>query len=378
MRFVHLEIRKIISSYAIWGFIALSFAFNVLLILSKGTDGYSDYVADVSVEIGVYVDKDFNQKLAALTQSDYRERLTCETAGLKDVFNGYNAEEIAEAYIHALHLCGKTAEDMRVKYAALQNSVNEKAERGDSLSLYFAGNTYEQHKKLFGGLMTALCREGVLIAVLTMLLVLGHEHIHRTEQVVYTSKSGRRIVTKKCIAAMLAGFGAYLLLTAFTLALYFALNDYGGVWGSNVSSGFNAIQDIVTGFRPFVTWNSFTVFTYLLATIGISLGIMFCFSLVGFVAGTSIRNSYMAFLTVFMVSILFVAIPMMLPGNTYAMFVFTLTPVWLLLKQPLWFTDGGMDVLWRHFETMGVCLSLALLLLFAVIAFHKFRKKDIL
>jgi len=79
-----------------------------------------------------------------------------------------------------------------------------------------------------------------------------------------------------------------------------------------------------------------------------------------------------------MVSILFVAIPMILPGNTYAMFVFTLTPVWLLLKQPLWFTDGGMDVLWQHFETTGVCLSLTLLLLFAVIAFHKFRKKDIL
>jgi hypothetical protein len=185
-------------------------------------------------------------------------------------------------------------------------------------------------------------------------------------------------VTGKYAAAVIVGIGAYLLLAAMTLAMHFALNDYGNVWGSNVSSAFNAIRDIVAGgFRPFATWHSFTVQSYLAAAFGVSLGIILCFSLMGFTAGTWIRNSYIAFLAIFLAVAFCISFPVILPNNSYIRFGIILTPIWLWLKQPLWFTDGASDILWRNFETRGLCLSLAVLAALAVFTAIKFRKREI-
>jgi hypothetical protein len=378
MRLVRIEIKKIITSLSIWGFIALCLAFNALLIFSNVTDSYAGYVAGISETAGVRLGEEFNQKLTAFAQNEYREQLINETSGLGNVFIGYNAEEIAEAYIDTLKLRGKIAEDMRGKYRDLQNVVNEKAERGDSLFLYFAGSTYKQHSKLFASVMPALCAEGVLVTLLVVLYALGYENMNRTEQIVYSSKIGRRIMMKKYIAAAIVGFCAYLSLMALTLALHFAMNDYGSIWNSNVSSGFNVISDVIMGFRPFTTWHSFTVLSYLLAVTAVSLGVLLCFSFAGFAAGTSIRNSYAAFLAIFLIGASCVVFPMILPINFYTRFGFMLTPIWLLLKQPGWFTDGDFDILWRDFETLGVCLSLAVLAALTAAASIKFRKKDIL
>jgi hypothetical protein len=378
MKIIMLEIKKIASSCAIMAFFALCLAFNALLIFSNGADKYADYVASVSVSAGVALGDEFNKKLAALPQSEHRERLAAETAALGNVFAGYSSAEIAEAYIDRLKLSGKIAEGMRGKYADLQNEIDEKAGRGDSLSLYFAGSTYGWHSNLFGSVMPALCMEGILTAVLVALYSLGYENMSRTEQIVYSSKAGRRVILKKYIAAAASSVGGHLLLTAITLSICLAFIDCGDIWGSNVSSGFNAIRDLVLGgFRPFATWHSFTVLSYLLATAAVSVGIVLCLSLAGFAVGVSVRNSYMGFMAIFAASVFCVAFPMALPNNSGVRFAMMLTPIWLALKQPLWFTDGGFDILWRGFEVRGVCLSLAALLALAAAAAILFRKKEI-
>jgi hypothetical protein len=378
MRILGLEIKKVISSYAIWGFMMLCLAFNALLVFDNGRDAYAEYAADVSKSAGFVLGQEFDKKLAALPESEYRELLTNDIAETVNVFAGYDVGTIAEAYIDKLKLSGKIAEDMREKYAALQDEVDKKAERGDSLTLYFAWSTYSRHGNLFGSVMSALCMEGILISLLVSLLALGYENHNRTEQIIYSAKVGRRIVIKKYVAAVIVGLGAYLLLAAMTLAMHFALNDYGNVWGSNVSSAFNAIRDIVVGgFRPFATWRSFTVLSYLIAAFSVSLGIILCFSLMGFAAGTWIRNSYIAFLAVFLTVAFCISFPTILPNNSYIRFGIILTPIWLWLKQPLWFTDGAFDILWRNFETRGLCLSLAVLAALAVFTAMKFKKREI-
>jgi hypothetical protein len=130
MRIVALEIKKFISSYAILGFIILCLGFNALIIYDNGTDEYADYVANISKETGIHLGKDFNQKLASVSQGEFREWLTGETAEPQNVFDGYDTGEIAEAYIDALKLSGKIADDMRGKYADLQNVADRKAENG--------------------------------------------------------------------------------------------------------------------------------------------------------------------------------------------------------------------------------------------------------
>ena len=378
---VWLELKKIISLPAVWALIAACLVLNALIVFSISGDSYADYVGATSRQTGFILGEEYNARLGQIqadaSQADYKNRLQAETSGMIDVFEGYQTGYIAKRYISYLGLTGRAAEDMRNKYASLQQAVNEKAENDESKTLYFAGSTYSQHCNLYGALMRWLLVEGVLTSVLVVLLSVGHEYFNHTEQIVYAAKTGRRILRSKLSAALIAGCGVYVLLSLLTLSGYFIMNDSAGIWGSSVSSGFNYINDIIAGARPYVTWHSFTVSTYLLASMGLSAGIVLCCSLFGFVIGILIRNGYLGFLVFIILCASCVAIPMILPDNSYAKFVFVLSPVCLWWKQLYWFTDGGFDILWKNFETVGLSASLILAALLCPLSFAWFRKRDI-
>jgi hypothetical protein len=133
--------------------------------------------------------------------------------------------------------------------------------------------------------------EGMLLAMLLSILSMGWEQINRTELLTYSTKAGRRLILRKILASLTAGLGFFSLIIAATLGFYFLLNDFSGVWSANVSSGYNHIQDLIAGDRPFTTWRNFTVFGYLLAHLGISAGIVACASLMGAAAGVFAKNS---------------------------------------------------------------------------------------
>ncbi|GHU43469.1 hypothetical protein FACS1894111_09110 [Clostridia bacterium] len=438
MRVLGLEMKKIINSYAIWGFLLVCILFNVVLILSIGIDPYADYVKKVSVHTGLQLGERFNQKLTAFVQGEnlkndnseqlvsetnetetnflqnedqkqynqeqlasetneteanlsqkesqkwrnseqfYQESLIQETTEVSDVFDGYDTGKIADTYVQTFRLKGKLAENMRNKYADLQKIADEKGKHDDSLSLYFAGSTYGQHHKLFFSVMRSIIIEGVLLSVLIVLFSIGYENSNRIEDIVYSSKAGRPIVMKKLIAVVVTGIFFYLLLLGASLGLYFSVNDYSGIWQSNVSSSFNGIGDIIMGFRPFLTWHNFTVLSYLFATIGVSLILILCFSLMGFVAGICIRNSYVGFFALFFVNALLVTVTAILPPDSYFLFTLMLSPICLLIKQPVWFTDGGFDILWKNFEIRGVGASVVVMAIIVVVAAIKFRKREII
>jgi hypothetical protein len=149
------------------------------------------------------------------------------------------------------------------------------------------------------------------------------------------------------------------------------------LWNYNVSSEFNYIKDIIAGIRPFATWHSFTVLEYLLAVTFVSFGVVLCFSLAAFIVGATIRNSYMGFLVIFIGTMFLVFLPMILPNHNLFKFAFVYSPIWLSLKLPVWFTDGGMDILWRNFEIWGLSISFLILSLGLVLATYRFERRDI-
>jgi hypothetical protein len=224
--------------------------------------------------------------------------------------------------------------------------------------------------------MNRLLIEGVLIAVLLTLLSLGYEHNQKTWNVVYAAKTGRKVLKYKLLASVTAGTGVYALLAVLTLRVYFTRNNYNGVWDSSVSSIFNYIYDKVAGMRPFSTWYSFTLSSYLWATLVISLGVILCFILMAFIVGTLSDNNYIGFIILLTVNAGMVALPQKMPASIR--FPIILSPIWLWLKQLLWFTDGDFDILWPHFETVGVCTSLVILVICSMLAGIRFRRKDLL
>jgi hypothetical protein len=72
----------------------------------------------------------------------------------------------------------------------------------ESLSLYYAGSTYNLHKSLFRDVLGRFLIEGMIIALLVLLHIFGYERSHNTELTVYSSKTGRGIVRHKLAAAI--------------------------------------------------------------------------------------------------------------------------------------------------------------------------------
>jgi hypothetical protein len=54
-----------------------------------------------------------------------------------------------------------------------------------------------------------------------------------------------------------------------------------------------------------------------------------------------------------------------------------LSPVWLWLKRILWFTDGGVDILWKNFELLGVSAALVILAVLCAVSIVFYKKRDI-
>ena len=379
------ELKKLYSSIALWVLIILFLVFNIFLVVSSG-DQYVDFIGETSHETDYVLNEDFYNRLSQVQASemeiDCLEQLKLDTYQAEDVFDGYDVNEVGERYIEATGAPEKFAEIIRNKYSDLQREVDKKAESNEAMTLYFAGATYYMHQLLFKDLMGWLIVEGVLISALLVLLSIGYENSNKTENIVYSTKTGRNILRSKFAASISAGLGAYLLLAMVTFVIYFSMNDYSGIWGSSVSSIFNYRNDIIAGVRPFVTWHSYSVFTYFLATMAMSIGLICSFTLMAFIIGTMIQNSYISFFIFLIINALMIAIPLVMSNTTlfsyYVKYYSMLSPVWLWLKHSLWFTDGDTDTLWKYFETMGLCVSILVLTASSILAAARFKRRDII
>ena len=371
------ELKKILLAPMLLVFIALCFGFNLLIVIPGAFYyDYADYVAVVSRTTGYKLGAEFDDRIGELESSEFRDYLQEDTQGITDVFDDYDTAYIADAYINKLGLSGYISEAMRSKYVALQSAVDVKASSDESLTLYFASATGYKHNELYRNVMIFLLLECALLAALIVQLSLGYEHTNRTTHTIYAAKMGRKILRHKLFASLTATMTAFAVIIGLTLTVYFALNDYGNIWSSSVSSVFHYIDDMLAGSRPFVTWRSYTVLTYLLTVLGISALLSLCFGLMSFVIGTWIKNSYIGFLIFIIFNACCLVFAFVFSGKLPAYFAM-LTPVWLWLKQPFWFTDGGTDILWQNFETLGACVSLVLLTGLCVFSAIMFRKRDI-
>jgi hypothetical protein len=348
----------------------------MFLIVGFGDNQYADFIADVSRDVGVRMGRDFDERVRSLPPSLHADSLMRETHGFTDVFDGYTTDHIAKRYISFLELSGLTATLMEGKYQRLQYAVDAHFEAGDSMDVYFAEATYWRHRQLFSVVMGSLLFQGILLAALIMLLSLGYEHSAKTDLMVYATKTGRRVNHAKFIAAVTLALVAYAILAVVTLTVYFALNPMGGVWESSVSSGFNFVQSMGI-VRPFVTWHSFTVATYFVASIGISLGLVLCFALMGYIIGSLTNNSYIGFIALFLLNFALLILPGEIFGATMPTFISSYTPIWLVFQRGMWFTDGGPNILWAHFETVGVLASIGILAVLCLVAWRLFKGRNL-
>lgn len=190
MRLIAYEAKKIVCIPALWGFLALSFLFNVLLMSGQGYE--HDY---------------FNQLRTGAEESGYR-------ADEEDnVFAGYHTENLAAFYENIVRESPVAVRWVERKYALLQPRVEHLAESGAALDFYAGDATCESHQFLFGALMRAMLAEGSICAMFVVLYLMGYEQMNRTAGQVCASRIGRKLWGNKLTAAVWCVLSIVLLLS---------------------------------------------------------------------------------------------------------------------------------------------------------------------
>lgn len=375
------EIKKLVSSISLWVLLLLFLIFNLFLVGSTRWDTYPEFVSEAAESTGIVLGKKFSERLDILSvNSVEREMLGYlkeDTTEVVDIFDDYDITLVGEAYINVIETTDYVTQKTREKYLAMQDVVIQKGKDDESLSLAHASATNHMHETLFDTIIGWLMVEGMILVVLSSLLSAGFEKGNETEGIVFTTQTGRNVQINKLAASLVVGLSAYLLLTLLTLLAYFIMHDYSPLWHSYVSNVFNYRFDLIAGYRPFITWQSHTILTYLLSKIGITLGLLISFILSAFIVEMTIRNSYISFFVILILNGLFVVLPMVLSNSTLGFYAM-LSPVWLWLKHTVWFTDGDVDILWKNFEMIGTTFSILVLIVTTGFVFYRFRRRDLL
>lgn len=308
-----------------------------------------------------------------VTSNDYTLKYEGE---IINIFEEFNTSQIAETYIMKYGITGKNADNIRNKYEKLQPVIDKKAVNGDALSNYFGGRTYYLHGMLFNIMFIAIIGEGCLLALFAGLISVTYEKLRGTEHIISATKVGRRVLRTKLCAALTAAIAMTAIILGVSLWIFFLKFNFSDVWNDNVSSMFNyAVNEFG---KPFMTWQSFTVKEYLWAVVAVSFGMVVCFCLLGCAAGVFVRSGYRGFLAaVLPVGITFIA-KFLFPIGSVSRAILGLTPVWLLKNSGEWFTDGGVDIIWANFESVGIFLSLIVLSIILLIVTKVYKRRDLL
>jgi hypothetical protein len=345
MRLFAYELKKILLTPAIIGFIALCLIFNIIVIVANddGANGAIEYSADEEIP---------------------------------NVFEEWDASAEAEVRIKVYGVSGKYADNIREKYAKLQPVIDEKAANGDALSDYLRDRTHFLHGLLFGTIFLIIIAESCLLALFAALISTTYEGIRNAENVVCASKTGRRVVRSKFAAALAATIFFTAVILAVTLIAFFVKFDFSGAWNDNVSSAYNSAVHAFG--KPFFTWESFSVAEYIRAVIGGTFALAVCFCLLCYAIGVFAKNAYGAFIgTVVVIAFMFF-IKFPLPVGSEIRSALLLSPIHLLFNSAEWFTDGSADILWANFETIGLGVSLTVLAIACAVSVRIFKKRELL
>lgn len=380
MRCLGWELKKIFSMPMLWIFLAGCILVNGWMAGSGASQAERErlvYRQAVQEKNGGQMGPDFWESLAKEPPSALREQLLEETTGAENTLADLDTAELARLYLGLYQPGGGLAGLLEKKYAALQDAVDALGGEGAALSVYAARDTDRQFQRLYDGLHAALT-ESAFLALLLGIYTMGMERLCRTDSLLLSAKRGRKTALEKGAAAWIAAAGSYLLFIGFFLAAYGIFWEGTFFWNANVASQFHTVQEAVFT-KPFLTWGSFTLGEYFAAQMGLSLGLLLVFSLMGSAAGLWLKNSYIAFLAVFAFLFAQFAAPMLLSdaGCWNGYIAATFFPAVLWHTQPLWFTDGGISTVVPWQESWGICLNLVLWAGIFLLAYRRFRRKDV-
>ncbi|MDR2929769.1 MAG: hypothetical protein LBV06_02515 [Propionibacteriaceae bacterium] len=292
-----------------------------------------------------------------------------------DVFEGYDTAVLADAVIARDRLSGDGATHVRELYASLQKSVDDKEIHHDGLDPYLGENSAYLHGILYGRVMVVAWVEVGVLGMLVAMTIVGYDRAVGVQPVIWSSTVGRAVWGWKLLASTVLALAVAVVVIGVTMTVFIGRFGCGG-WSDQVSSGWN--RSLADPAWPFITWDRMTGLDYLGASLGIGMGLVVCFALLGAGLASLLRHAVAGFIVAVIIVLAMVVAPVALTAGHVSYSLAMMTPLSLALSAGRWFTDGGGVAIWPHYETLGLIGTASVVTLLISAAFIAVRKEDLI
>ena len=336
---IRMEFEKLYKMPALYALVVMSIAFNIFLLVDVKGGSFSHIRYD-SVHL---------EEAAESYAYDYYE--------------DFRADQIQKLASGFASYRGITEELIRKNYQKLDIRAHEMTE-AEKNSVSFTG-VYKLQDLLFGSLFRYLLMEGGLLIFLTVLYSMHYEKFHRTEDIAFVSKTGRNLFAVKHLVSGLYALLLCAIVVVVTLSVYFVLIDYSGIWGSFISSNYNAdkrtVNDLYLTVYPYITWIPLTIAQYLWAVLGVMMALYLFMVVVTGILCQKMKNSIIVLAVVFILVFALYFIGNGIHTASMLEYILKLNPVHLVMKSGYWFMDyaPGDSYPWYELLTIVVWNGIA-------------------
>lgn len=356
------EFKKLLRFPLLWVLSALFIALN--LALTHTSLGYDDFQRNLHEMHDVLLER--SSEGGAFEQyAQYRERFgsaydeldMLKQLEMKKESLGFKPTGGYERFIHG-------------NYKKLQKRVDEMKASGKTDGPFYPGAMFAVHSTLYSTLNFAIVGM-LMITCFSVLYLMDYERINHTDDLVFASAVGRRIMGVKLGAGLLFGMLLSLIILAGSLAGFLALVPMEGLWNTPVSA-FTVMER-----ELFITFFPLTIAQELMLGIAVSLMLTLIMGLIVGAAQYFCKSSY--FVTVCTAALFFAAHTVIKFMNNAGIFTtaIRMTPAALLKSCGKWFIADHPATAFAGSElwTLGIWGAIALAALF--FGKMRFMRKDI-
>ncbi len=384
MKLIGLEIKKLLLNKVLYLFIGACLIFNFAIIaLTSDERDFVSYVSETVNITGDQANAAFLEYLNAQPENPFRNRLIANCADAEKIYDSFDAVTMGkdwyydEYYTRAPFLTGL----LMKKYEKLNNYVQQLNLANADLSVYAADATNKVHDALFTYVLKSLLIEGFILISFLTIYTMVMERQNFTTAIVYCSRRGRSLVKDKMVAAGIVNACCILFLYVITLLILFSVWDLDGIWDSNVASCFHKVRDDNLPFdKPFLTWASFTVKEYFVASLLLEIILLAVWQLISSCVSILVCHSANGFLinAAILISPYFLSVFFVNQELWWLFYLNTFSISMLTLHQHLWFTDLGVYELipWQEVWSAAIHLLVCVIFFFATV--KRFKRKELL
>ena len=417
------ELRKIFSSWVVWGLIGAVILINGLLIFSQApflrrdelavvTEMVRAHGSEVTDEtlaiwrteyerllqqvnliaeqevgvsfstIGALLNSEYAWSIDGLFESDAGRELSQRALIIESHYltarsiedNYYNVRlvEYGQRVIEDFVLTGALAQTILDQFETAQVRLDTLVENGEHLHFFFNNEIFDTHIILFQRIFGAISIGTTILVVVISAFLFNYEFDQKTDKLIYSTTCGRRLQLLKLKTACLAVTMITFLIIALTLGLYFLKFNYRGLWHVPMSSAFMSDSRFV------ITAYSLTFLQYLFAVIGMIYMGQLLFVWLTFILSKLIRRGYLSTILFFILLVLGRTGSMFFPSHSNLVFYAGFNPFFMLFRDLSGsFLLGAISESYRHFELMTISVWAIIFSLGVVLSYHQFKRRDL-